>query len=149
MLTKEFIRTLTVAQLKAEIRSRGGHVLDRAHCIWYLCNFLYDLRDVEPNVVYVRPRKRRNGITKPGNAAAAPVQVVKAAVPVQVVKAAAPVQVVKAAAPVPVVQTAAPVQVVQAAVPVPVVQELEISTPPSTPIAISVFGFSPIAVKWE
>lgn len=122
MLTLKSIRSLTVYQLKAEIRSRGGAVRDRARCLWCLRNFLYDLCDVEPNVVYVPPKKRHNGVTKPDKAATAPVQVVKAA---------------------------APVPVVQAVVPVPVVQELDIPTPPSTPIAIRIFGFSPRAHKWE
>ena len=122
MLTRETINNLTFAHLKAEIRSRGGYLRESACCPWYLRNYLWLLREVEPNVVYVPPKKRRNGVTKPDKAAAAPVQVV---------------------------QTAAPVPVVQAVVPVQVVQELDIPTPPSTPIAIRVFGFSPRANKWE
>ena len=131
MLTRETINNLTFAHLKAEIRSRGGYLRESACCPWYLRNYLWLLREVEPNVVYVPPKKRRNGVTKPDKAAAAPVPVVQAAAPVQVV------------------QTAAPVPVVQAVVPVQVVQELDIPTPPSTPIAIRVFGFSPRADKWE
>jgi hypothetical protein len=118
MLTIESIRKLTVAQLQAEIRSRRGYVRDTVQCLWCLRNYLDDLRDVEPNVVYVPPKKRKKGNTKSCNATTAPVQVV---------------------------QATTPVQVVQATTPVPVVQELDIPTPPSTPPAIRVFGFSPSA----
>jgi hypothetical protein len=124
MLSLEYIETLTNPQLKAEIRSRGGHVQNRVKSLWYLRNFLWDLREIEPNVVYVPKKRRSYGVTK-------------SVISVQVVQAVAPANVVQAVAPVQVVQVVAPVQVVQ---------EFDIPTPPSTPTAIRVFGFSPRAV---
>ena len=154
MLSLEYIETLTNPQLKAEIRSRGGHVQNRVKSLWYLRNFLWELREIEPNVVYVPKKRRCSGVTKSVAPVqviqvVAPVQVVKAVAPVQVVQAVDPMQVVQAVAPMHVVQAAVPVQVVHTVVPVQVVQEFDIPTPPSTPTAIRVFGFSPRAVTWN
>ena len=127
MLTEEIIKSLSVQQLRNEILARGGHLSVRATALKYLRYYLLTLRYVEPNINYV-PKKRRCS---------------------DVTKAVAPVQVVQAVAPVQVVQAVAPVQVVQEVVPVQVVQEFDIPTPPSTPTAIRVFGFSPRAVTWN
>jgi hypothetical protein len=117
-LTRESIANLTHAELKAQIRCRGGHVQDRAKSMQYLRTYLWDLREVKPNVVYV-PKKRRNyGVSKP----VAPVQTVQVVAPVQTVQVVAPVQTVQVVAPVQTVQVVAPVQTVQVVAPVQTVQ---------------------------
>ena len=64
-LTRESIAELTLAELKAQIRCRGGHVQDRAKSLQYLRKYLWDLREVKPNVVYVPKKRRNSGVSKP------------------------------------------------------------------------------------
>jgi hypothetical protein len=96
MFTRESIEKLTLAELKAQIRCRGGHVQDRVKSLDYLRKYLWDLRDVVPNVVYVRKNRRNSGVSKP----VAPVQTVQVVAPVQTVQVVTSVQTVQVVAPV-------------------------------------------------
>ena len=81
-LTHESIAKLTLAELKAQIRCRGGHVQDRAKNLQYLRKYLWDLREVKPNVVYVPKKRRNSGVSKP----VAPVQTVQVVAPVETIE---------------------------------------------------------------
>ncbi len=54
MLTKNFIHSLTVPQLRYEILARGGHLSVRAKAFKYLRYYLWILRDVEPVVPIIK-----------------------------------------------------------------------------------------------
>jgi hypothetical protein len=81
-LTLESIAKLTLAELKAQIRCRGGHVQDRAKSLQYLRKYLWDLREVKPNVVYVPKKRRNSGVSKP----VAPVQTVQVVASMQTIE---------------------------------------------------------------
>ncbi len=54
MLTKNFIHSLTVPQLRYEILARGGHLSVRAKAFKYLRYYLWILREVEPVVPIIK-----------------------------------------------------------------------------------------------